>query len=333
MRLSFRTARLLKRVLQAMIENVVGSEPYLNSRSPEPKRGPHRDRPRSRAWPARPRGFAAGRLCRSGQRKSRSSVTRRSDQRRYQEPANRLHSGRWGSAPTGWLTPMLLGLAAIAVAVLSRRFLSRRSRGTGTNRSTCGRPRRSVTALRRATRGFPTSPSLARPGRGIVLVVCGLVQVVCGAFAYQRVVGVCIEAHAVGVERQAGPSVQHQVVFGQGDVALAEQAYPSRGPYVGHSGCNRRRINGLWQLALEAEDDRPVAAVPVTGGAERADNSAAPGSPRPARHRRRTRSRRSEQPTSARLCASWTADADREQIEHADGHATIIRSLREYGGW
>ena len=93
-----------------------------------------------------------------------------------------------------------------------------------------------------------------------------------GALAQQVPgVGVGEEAHAVGVERQAGAAVKHQIFVGQGRLVLAEQGDPAGLAHGRRPLADGRGVDGLGALALEAEDDRAIAAVAAAGGAERAE--------------------------------------------------------------
>ena len=79
------------------------------------------------------------------------------------------------------------------------------------------------------------------------------------------------EAHAVRMERQALAAVQHEVVVRERHRVLAEQLDPARGLGLDHLLRRGGDVDGLGTLAEQAEDHRAVAAVPVPGGAQRAE--------------------------------------------------------------
>src|SRR5690349_14931828 len=124
------------------------------------------------------------------------------------------------------------------------------------------------------------------------------------------------------MEVQHGARMQHHVVLGQYDRRDTTQQEFAAGAQLGEPGLLLRGLDRLGVVAVEAEQDGGLGAVPGAGGRQRSiqidadtadqgqrtETAKVLDEPRGGSHRpHRVRARR--------------ADADREQVEHADGHS------------
>ena len=134
------------------------------------------------------------------------------------------------------------------------------------------------------------------------------------------------EGHAVGVIGQGFAPMHDQVIFFvELDRKFAEQLEHLRRANLLQARVDAVGVHAFGQLALESEHDRLVAAVALAGGAERTEQLGADTG-----HAR-------EQAVVAQFVhelaggphrthgvgARWT-DADRKQVEYADGHRRML---------
>ena len=144
----------------------------------------------------------------------------------------------------------------------------------------------------------------------------------------QQLVGavVCGEGHAVGVVGQPQPSVQdHVVVEVDADLVGAVESDPGALGDLGDPEGTEAGVDGLRVLALQAPEHRLVAAVAVSGGAERAEQLGLdPYGPVEELVGGQPFDEPTGGPHRADRVGAGRADADAEQVERADGHRDCL---------